>query len=118
MSKYKETVDKILAINRDDRKKLFGFTTEKEMITAIKDGNTTDDIVRATLKWYEEDYNIPVWTGNILKDTDGNQWIVTCVYTDNSVDLISRTGEIKRKNCGAISNKFEVIGKLDKIKED
>lgn len=118
MSKYKETVDKILAINRNDRKKLFGFTTEKEMIQAIKDNITTVMDIKKVLKWYEEEYKFPFWTGDIVKDKDDEKWIITCVYTDNSIDLISESKVIKRKNCGMLSSNLVKVGKLEKIWED
>ena len=118
MSTMKKLFDKVLIINREDRKKLFGFTTEKEMISAINDGMTSYDSIIKTLQWYEDVYDVPYWIGDILEDKDKNQWIVTCVYTDNSIDLITRFGDVKRKNCGTISNFFTKIGKIEKIKED
>lgn len=103
----KETLEKILKeINDDDKKAMFGVTSNY-MITRDL------DIAQDKLLEYSE-YDVPVCLGDII-EIDKNKYVVTCVYTDNSVDLLDDTAH--KKNMGLYKKDVKIVGKLDVIQE-
>ena len=105
-------------INEHDRNQMFGFKKESDLFSAVKEGKITEDEVDMFLTWYEKEYVSPFWTADILKDfDDDSEWIVTCIYTDGSIDLISREGKVQRENTGTMGTTYEKIGTLDAIVE-
>lgn len=116
--KKRTLFDRFLDINEDDRKILFGFTKESDLRKTLNEKKLTMDYLHKTVEWFENEYMSPFWTGDIIQDTNQKNWIVTCIYTDNSIDLISAEGEIRRKNTGTLTTEYIKIGKLEKIYEE
>lgn len=104
-------------INDHDKKEIFGFSKEGELFTAFRKNEINEEDLESLLDWYENDYICPFWTGCILKDVNNQEWIVTCVYTDNSIDLISREDEIQRTTIGSLGSSYVKIGSLEVIVE-
>ena len=59
-------------------------------------------------------YEVPVRLGDIIEYQD-KRYCVTCVYTDNSVDICGE--DASKKNIGLYMKDVKVIGKLQVIKE-
>ena len=113
-----DLVKRFRAINECDRGHLLGVNKESELFTAVRNGELDEETIELFLTWFEKEYIIPFWTGDILKDTDDDsEWIVTCIYTDGSIDLISSNGNIKRENTGTMGNEYIKVGFLEVIME-
>lgn len=95
-------------INDDDLKKMFGTAYSATIL------NEDLEKIKEKLDTYLE-YDVPVRLGNIV-EFNGETYVVTCVYTDNSVDLLSK--DATKKNVGLYMETVKVTGKLDVIKED
>ena len=114
----KKLIDRYKDINEDDRKILFGFSTESDLRSFMFKENVTCDEIMELIDWFKNEYMVPFWTGDVItKETDGTKWIVTCVYTDGSIDLISAEGKIERRNIGTLRNDYISDGQLEKIIE-
>lgn len=114
----KKLIDRFKAVNEEDRIIMFGFKTENELRSSMLKEEISSEEIIELLEWFENTYMIPFWTGDILSnETDGSVWIVTCVYTDGSIDLISAEGKVKRKNVGTLRNDYICNGQLEKITE-
>lgn len=90
------------------------FNCGKETLkTKLKNGTLKESFVEERLREYMEDYESP-FTGDII-EWKGVEYIVTCAYTDNSVDLINRYGEkiIRKTECGLYDENWKKIGKLE-----
>ena len=113
-----ELLTRFREINEYDRNQMFGFKKESDLFKEVKEGKLTEDEIDMYLTWYEKEYVSPFWNGDILKDnSDDSEWIVTCIYTDGSIDLIPKEGKIQRKNTGTIGTDYEKIGSLEVIIE-
>lgn len=106
------------AINEYDRYQLLGVKKESDLFSAVRKGELDEDTIDLFLTWYEKEYVSPFWTGDILKEVDtDSEWIVTCIYTDGSIDLIPAKGTIRRENIGTMGNEFIKVGSLEVIME-
>ena len=90
-------------INSDDLKTMFGTSTVA--IIKCRSQETLEE--ELTAYW---DYFLQIGIGDIIV-TDGEEYVVTCVYTDNSVDLLSKEGT--KMNKGLYKVPYVVIGKLE-----
>ena len=109
-----ELLKRFREINEHDRMQLFGFKKENEVFSNIREGTIDEETMDMILTWYEKEYISPFWSGDILKDqSDDSQWIVTCIYTDGSIDLISASGAIVRENTGTMKTDYIKIGTLN-----
>ena len=114
----KKLIDSYKDINEDDRKVLFGFSTEADLRSFMFKEEVTCDEIMEVINWFKNEYMIPFWIGDvIMNETNGSRWIVTCVYTDGSIDLISAEGKVERKNIGTLRNDYISDGQLEKIIE-
>ena len=107
MSKELENI--IKEINNDDLRTMFQTTLPSIILRDLSNATTE-------LEEYLK-YDVPVCLGDIV-EFKGKNYCVTCIYTDNTVDILS-LGEIARKeNIGLYKKEITVIGKLQVIKED
>lgn len=97
---------KLNKINNDDLKTMFNTSYAGTIV--LEDL----DIVEETLRDYDE-YDIRVHIGDIV-EFQGKQFVVTCVYTDNSVDLLSYDNAMKT-NVGLYCKSIKVTGRCDII---
>ena len=117
MSTEKETMineikSRLNNICEDDLKTMFQTSFASSIITNATSYTRMVQIME-TINEYNK-YQIPCWIGDIIL-YDKQTWIVTCVYTDNSVDLLSKSEKIKKINTGLYLKNFAVIGQLEKI---
>ena len=100
-------LDKLLKdINDDDLKKMFN----SSVMTVIK--AKPQEMLEEKLTEYW-DYILPVAVGDVV-EIDNDVFTVTCIYTDNSVDLLNNTGTSKL-NKGLYNVPIVHIGKLECI---
>lgn len=97
---------KLNKINDDDLKTMFNTSYVATIITE------DIDIVEQVLEDYDE-YDPRVHIGDIV-EFQGKQFVVTCIYTDNSVDLLSYDNAMKT-NVGLYCKSIKVTGKCDVI---
>ena len=109
MKEYTEKeLEKLLkCINSNDLKEMFGACFSSVILAK----DSTEVINK--LKKYSL-YDVPVALGNIV-EIEGKRYIVTCVYTDNSVDLLSE--DATKYNVGLYKKDVKVVGKLQCIEE-
>lgn len=110
MKEYTEKeLEKLLkCINSNDLKEMFGVSFASSIL--IKDSTE----IISKLEEYMG-YDVPVALGNII-EIEGERYIVTCIYTDNSVDLLSK--DATKYNVGLYKKDVKVVGKLQYIEED
>ena len=101
-----ELLKKLKDINDDDLKTMFG-TTVISLIEKKPD-------VEEKLKEYL-DFEFPAYFGDII-EYNGERYVVTCVYTDNSVDICGKDAD--KKNIGLYMKDIKVVVKLQVIRED
>lgn len=107
MSKELEKI--IKEINNDDLRTMFQATTPSIILR---------DLTNATMELEEySKYNVPVWIGDIIEFHD-EKYCVTCVYTDNSVDILKLGENVSKQNVGLYKKEIKIIDKLQVIKED
>lgn len=94
-------------INGDDLKKLF----DTSIVSFIK--QKPQEVIEEKLTEYW-DYVIPVHLGDII-EINSVKYVVTCIYTDNTVDLLSE--EISKTNIGLYKVNFTKVGELECITE-
>lgn len=92
-------------INDDDLRTMYGTT----VVSVIEKQN---DAMEKLIKYL--DYET-VRIGDIVEYLD-KKYCVTCVYTDNSVDICGEDGV--KKNVGFYMKDVKVVGRLEIIKED
>ena len=95
-------------INDDDLKTMFQ-TASVFMI--LKDLSKAATELEQYLK-----YDVPVWLGDII-EFQNSKYCVTCVYTDNSVDILDLGENASKRNVGLYKKEVKVIDKLQVIKE-
>lgn len=96
----------IKEINDEDLRTMFGVSSA----VLIEKQPDAEDKLNAYLEWI-----MPVYIGDII-EYQGKKYVVTCVYTDNSVDICGE--DATKKNIGVYMKKVEVVGRLQRIKED
>lgn len=100
--KEKREIEKtIQKVNKDDLCTVFGASYAYTIMKKEGYKKKLDEY----LKW-----KVPVKIGDIIKSATGGTDVVTCVYTDNSVDLLNEDGV--KKNVGLYGKKVEVVGFL------
>lgn len=92
-------------INDDDLRTMFGTA----IVSVIE---KQDDVIEKLNKYL--DYK-PVRLGDIIEYL-GEKYCVTCVYTDNSVDICGE--DAQKKNIGLYEKDVKVIGRLKIIVEE
>lgn len=103
-------LEKILKeINNDDLRTMF----QTAVVSII-----LQDLNKATteVEQYLE-YEVPTCLGDIIEIL-GKKYCVTCVYTDNTVDLLELGENPTKNNVGLYKKEIKIIGKLQVIKED
>lgn len=111
METIKEELKKKLnEINDDDLKVMFDTAFVQTII------NKDTDIITGKLEEYYK-YDIPVSLGDMIEFQNG-EYVVTCLYTDNSVDLLSKFGHKKNVGLYQKENEIKMIGKLEVIQEE
>ena len=93
-------------INDDDLKTMFGST----ITSVIEKQSDVEDKLLEYLNYYP-----PVYIGDIIEYQD-KTYVVTCVYTDNSVDICGEDAD--KKNIGLYMKNVKKIGELQYIRED
>lgn len=101
----KEIEGLLKEINDDDLRKMFSTS----VVSFIKN-KPEELIVKELIKYLE--YEVPVNIGDIVK-IKNNTYVVTCVYTDNSVDLLGESA--KKENKGLYNVEVTKVGKLQRI---
>lgn len=125
MAETKRNIDIVRELVKDipteDLKLIFGsgyttaFAIEKDyiledIVELLQLYNSTVDTIFEAIK-----------TGTILSfEQDERKWVVTCIYTDNTVDLVSYDGKVERKNISVYKHmeSFSLHGKLETEIED
>ena len=100
-----ELVKILKEINDDDLRTMFGTS----VVSVIE---KQDDVIEKLNKYL--DYE-PVQLGDII-EYFGEKFCVTCVYTDNSVDICGE--DTQKRNIGLYKKDVKVIGKLEIIVEE
>lgn len=100
--------DLLKKINDDDLVTMFNTHFPVSISNRAKELN-----VESKLDEYSK-YEIPVCLGDIIKFQE-KTYVVTCIYTDNSVDILSE--DANKKNVGLYMKDVEVVGKLEVIQE-
>ena len=101
----KQIVDFLNEINDDDLRTMFATS----IVSFIK--NKPKDFITDKLLEYLK-YNVQVKIGDIVK-IKNETYVVTCIYTDNSVDLLGENA--KKVNKGLYNVEVEKVGKLQCI---
>lgn len=96
--------DMLSEINKEDLKTLFGTSSVFFIEKSIKEADIEDALTDYLL------YNIDVSIGDVIKIIDVT-YVVSLIYTDNSVDLITTDGD--KINTGLYNVDFEIISKLN-----
>lgn len=91
-------------INNDDLRTMFETTVPYVILKDL-------DKARRCLEEYFN-YDVPVHTGDII-DFNNKKYVVTCVYTDNTVDLLSE--EATKVNIGLYQKEVTLLGRLHLI---
>lgn len=105
----KELEKIIKEINDDDLRTMFTTTIPSIILR---------DLSNAAMELEEYlKYDIPVRVGDVIKFQD-KKYCVTCIYTDNSADVLVLDGYPIKRNIGLYKKEAEVISKLEIIKED
>lgn len=99
-----ELVKILKEINDDDLRTMFGTA----VVSVIE---KQDDIIEKLNKYL--DYK-PVHLGDII-EYFGEKYCVTCVYTDNSVDICGENAQ--KRNVGLYKRDVKVIGRLEIVEE-
>lgn len=99
----KQVEDALKKINSDDLKMMFG--TSIVSIISTHPMETIEEKLQAY-----DTYVVPVSIGDVI-DIQGENYTVTCVYTDNSVDLLDKDAE--KKNVGLYNINITIVDKLD-----
>ena len=94
-------------INGDDLKKLF----DTSVLSFIK-MKPQEEIEAKLVKYWE--YTVPVNLGDII-EINGLKYVVTCIYTDKTVDLLSE--DIIKINTGLYKANITKVGELECITE-
>lgn len=103
----KQIVEYLKEINDDDLRTMFG----SSIISCIK--NKPQEFVEDKLFEYFA-YDMPVKLGDIIEFKD-TKYVVTCVYTDNSVDLLNENAN--KINKGLYNVQITKVGELQCIVE-
>ena len=103
----KQIIEYLKDINDDDLRTMFG----SSIISIIK--NKPQDMIADKLIDYFN-YDVPVKLGDIVVINE-SKYIVTCVYTDNSVDLLGES--VKKVNKGLYGTNVTKVGELQCIVE-
>ena len=93
-------------INSDDLKIMFNHSLSPLIIKNFQ----PETIQNKLFEYYS--YKIPVSLGDIV-EMNNKTYTVTCIYTDNSVDLLSEN--CKKSNIGLYKVNLSVVGKLQCI---
>ena len=92
-------------INGDDLKKMF----DSSILSFIK--QKSQEVIEEKLTEYWS-YVVPVKIGDVVK-INNLEYIVTCIYTDNSVDLLGK--DVKKTNRGLYGVPVNKVGELQCI---
>lgn len=103
---YDKLKELLKEINDDDLRAMFNTAYPTSIL-----GNMFK--AKEELEKYME-YVLPVSLGDIVLINE-TKYVVTCVYTDNSVDILD--WKLNKKNVGLYNKTVKVIGKLDVIQE-
>ena len=104
---YKTLNDILTNGNKDDKKTMFN----TEYVSSILlDQKNAEEKLNEYLN-----YDVPVSIGDIV-EYNKKIYVVTCVYTDNSVDLLSEDAD--KINIGLYKKNIKVIDSLELIEED
>ena len=95
-------------INKDDLLMMFGSSYASYIMTT----KGAKEVEEKLTEYYK--YDVPVNLGDII-EYRYEQYVVTCVYTDNSVDLLSK--DAKKQNVGLYNKPIKKVGKLQVIRE-
>ncbi len=101
----KEIEQGLKEINCDDLRTMF----DSSFVSTIKTKPIKEVVTKLEEYWK---YVVPVSLGDIIKIND-KEYVVTCLYTDNSVDLLDSDRE--KKNKGLYKVLFEKVGELQCI---
>lgn len=105
----KEMEKLLKEVNDDDLRAMFGSivipTITRDMDKVIKEMET-----------YLE-YEVPFNIGDIIELT-GKRYCVTCVYTDNTIDILVMDETPTKQNIGVYKREIKTVGKCQIIKED
>lgn len=103
----KNLVDMLKKINGDDLKTMFGTS----FVSYIE--KQPEEEVREKLKDYLH-IKVAVKLGDII-EYKGEQYCVTCLYTDNSVDVCGKDSQ--KINTGLYMKNIKIVGKMQIIRE-
>lgn len=107
-SKYDESKairEYLNKINKDDLLAMFGSSVVSYIMNMA-------DMESKLLDYLQ--YDVSVNIGDII-EYKYEKYVVTCVYTDKSVDILGDNA--KKQNVGLYNKKVKTIGKLQVIKE-
>lgn len=103
-----ESLKKMLdEICDDDKKVMFGKTYTSAILINLEEA-------KEKLEVYEN-YDVPVYLGDII-EYNGEEYVVTCIYTDNSVDILGK--DAQKHNVGLYKKNVKRVGRLEVIEED
>lgn len=102
INKERAEVEKIIKkINRDDLMHMF--QAQYSYVIMKKEGYS--EKLKKYLQW-----KLPVKLGDVIKIDSNETNVVTCVYTDNSVDLLDEKGE--KRNVGLYGKRVKIVDAL------
>lgn len=96
-------------VNDDDLRAMFGTIV---IPTITKD---MDKVFKEMEKYVK--YEVPVRLGDII-ELKGKRYCVTCIYTDNTIDILTLDEAPTKKNVGIYKQEVKTVGRLQIIKED
>lgn len=107
--KIKNIKTELKDINDTDLKVMFGTTILSSIVRESMTELQFNEVLNKLYAYYE--YDVPVCIGDVIS-MNGEDYAVTCVYTDNSVDLLSCTDNSKKINTGLYNIPVSKISKL------
>lgn len=105
----KQINDFLKEINNSDLIKMFN----SSVVSFIKT-RPQEEVEKKLTEYWE--YELPVTFGDIV-EINNVTYVVTCIYTDNSVDLLTCGTDIKKKNIGLYGVDVKKVGTLQCIVE-
>lgn len=109
----KEMRDSLKSINDTDLRTMFTSAFPSIIISENSTDAKYSEVLDKLCQYYK--YDLPVSIGDVIV-MDGEKYVVTCAYTDNSVDLHNCTDNSKKINTGLYMKNLDKVSKLEHIK--
>ena len=90
-----------------ERKSMFG----KDLVYDITREYTTEEIKKKCIEYMS--YECPFRIGDIIEDECGQRYVVTCDYTDGTIDVVYETGKQTRANVNPYGYDLKKVGALN-----